>query len=60
MVLEVLFKNFVQIIIINIKSKLFGIPDVFIEHQSREEMIEESGLKASKIIKEIEELRLVK
>ena len=45
---------------INIKSKLFGIPDVFIEHQSREEMIEESGLKASKIIKEIEELRLVK
>ena len=45
---------------INIKSKLFGIPDVFIEHQSREEMIEESGLKASKIIKKIEELRLVK
>ena len=45
---------------INIKSKLFGIPDVFIEHQSREEMIEESGLTASKIIKEIEELRLVK
>ena len=45
---------------INIKSKLFGIPDVFIEHQSREEMIEESGLKASKIIKEIEELGLVK
>ena len=45
---------------INIKSKLFGIPDEFIEHQSREEMIEESGLKASKIIKEMEELGLIK
>ena len=45
---------------INIKSKLFGIPDIFIEHQSREEMIEESGLTASKIIKVIKELRLVK
>ena len=44
---------------INIKSKLFGIPDIFIEHQSREEMIEECGLKASRIIKEIEELKLV-
>ncbi len=44
---------------INVKSKLFGIPDIFIEHQSREEMIEESGLKASRIIKEIEELKLV-
>ena len=43
---------------INVKSKLFGIPDIFIEHQSREEMIEESGLKASRIIKEIEELEL--
>ena len=36
----------------------FGIPDIFIEHQSREEMIEESGLKASRIIKEIEGLEL--
>ena len=44
---------------INVKSKLFGIPDIFIEHQSREEMIEECGLKASRIIKEIEELKLV-
>ena len=44
---------------INIKSKLFGIPDIFIEHQSREEMIEESGLKASRIIKEIEGLIVV-
>ena len=43
---------------INVKCKLFGIPDVFIEHQSREEMIEESGLKASRIIKEIEGLEL--
>ena len=40
------------------KSKLFGIPDIFIEHQSRKEMIEESGLKASRIIKEIKELKL--
>ena len=55
---EVLFKNFVQKNNINVKSKLFGIPDIFIEHQSREEMIEESGLKASRIIKEIEELGL--
>ena len=45
---------------INIKSKLFGIPDIFIEHQSREEMIVESGLKASRIIEKIEELGLVK
>ena len=43
---------------INIKSKLFGIPDIFIEHQSREQMIEECGLEASKIIKEIQELGL--
>ena len=45
---------------IDIKSKLFGIPDIFIEHQSREEMIDESGLKASRIVEEIERLRLVK
>ena len=44
---------------IDIKSKLFGIPDIFIEHQSREEMIDESGLKASRIVEEIERLRLV-
>ena len=43
---------------INIKSKLFGIPDIFIEHQSREQMIDECGLEASKIIKEIQELGL--
>ena len=44
---------------IDIKSKLFGIPDKFIEHQSREEMIEECGLSSSRIIKEIRELKLV-
>ena len=44
---------------IDIKSKLFGIPDKFIEHQSREEMIEECGLSSSRIIKEIRELKLI-
>jgi len=29
---------------IEIRSKLFGIPDKFIEHASREEMIAECGL----------------
>ena len=41
---------------INIRSKLFGIPDIFIEHQSRDEMIEECGLNASRIIEQIQEL----
>ena len=35
---------------INIKSKLFGIPDRFIEHASREEMLEDSGLLAKQIL----------
>ena len=34
---------------INIKSILFGIPDKFIDHASREEMIEDAGLSANKI-----------
>ena len=41
---------------INIRSKLFGIPDIFIEHQSRDEMIKECGLNASRIIEQIQEL----
>jgi 1-deoxy-D-xylulose-5-phosphate synthase len=35
---------------IEIKSKLFGIPDTFIEHASREEMIEDAGINASQIL----------
>ena len=34
---------------INIKSILIGIPDKFIEHSSREEMLEESGLNSDSI-----------
>ena len=34
-----------------IKSKLLGIPDIFIEHASREEMIEDAGLTAIQIEK---------
>ena len=40
---------------INIKSKLFGIPDRFIEHASREEMLEESGLLAKQILDSLKE-----
>ena len=35
---------------IEIKSKLFGIPDIFIEHASREEMIEDAGINANQIL----------
>ena len=35
---------------INIQSKLFGIPDKFIDHASRKEMIEEAGLVSKKIL----------
>ena len=41
---------------IDIKSILFGIPDVFIDHASRDEMIEEAGLSLSKIKIKLEEL----
>ena len=34
-----------------IKSKLLGIPDIFIEHASREEMIKDAGLTAIQIEK---------
>ena len=40
---------------INIKSKLFGIPDRFIEHASREEMLEDSGLLAKQILDSLKE-----
>jgi 1-deoxy-D-xylulose-5-phosphate synthase len=38
---------------INIKSKLFGIPDKFIDHASRKEMIEDAGLVSKKIIESL-------
>ena len=41
---------------INIKSLLLGIPDSFIDHASREEMLEEAGLTADKIESKIKEL----
>ena len=41
---------------IEIKSALFGIPDVFIEHASRKEMLEEAGLTSKKIKSKIEGL----
>jgi len=41
---------------INIKSLLLGIPDSFIDHASREEMLDEAGLTADKIESKIKEL----
>jgi 1-deoxy-D-xylulose-5-phosphate synthase len=38
---------------IDIKSKLFGIPDKFIDHASRKEMIEEAGLVSRKILESL-------
>ena len=39
-----------------IQSKLLGIPDIFIEHASREEMIEEVGLTARQIEESLRQL----
>ena len=41
---------------IDIKSILLGIPDEFIDHASRDEMLEEAGLSLSKIKIKLEEL----
>ena len=41
---------------INIKSVLFGIPDKFIEHSSREEMLDEAGLSSKSIESKLKEL----
>ena len=41
---------------INIKSILIGIPDEFIEHASREQMLDEAGLSAHKIKSKLKEL----
>ena len=40
---------------IAIKSKLFGIPDQFIEHASREQMLVDAGLSARQIIQSLKE-----
>ena len=41
---------------INIQSVLFGIPDQFIEHASRDEMLEEAGLTSEKIESKLKKL----
>ncbi len=41
---------------INIKSILFGIPDQFIEHASREEMLNEAGLSSESIKSRLKEM----
>jgi 1-deoxy-D-xylulose-5-phosphate synthase len=38
---------------INIQSRLFGIPDKFIDHASRKEMIEEAGLVSKRILESL-------
>ena len=43
-------QEFCSIESINIKSILLGIPDRFIEHSSREEMLESAGLSVTKIL----------
>jgi 1-deoxy-D-xylulose-5-phosphate synthase len=40
-----------------IKSKIFGIPDEFIEHASREEMLDQAGLTATKILSKLKPMR---
>jgi 1-deoxy-D-xylulose-5-phosphate synthase len=49
-------QEFCSIESINLKSILLGIPDRFIEHSSREEMLESAGLSASKIIDRLKPL----
>tara|TARA_B100001059_G_scaffold44740_1_gene37120 strand:- start:6297 stop:8186 length:1890 start_codon:yes stop_codon:yes gene_type:complete len=41
---------------INIKSILFGIPDEFIDHASRSEMLNEAGLSSDKIISKLKKI----
>ena len=41
---------------INIKSILFGIPDEFIEHASRDEMLSDAGLSSEKIKSRLKKL----
>ena len=49
-------QEFCSIESINLKSILLGIPDRFIEHSSREEMLESAGLSVSKIIDRLKPL----
>ena len=42
---------------IMIKSLIFGIPDEFIDHASREEMLNQAGLSATKILDKLKTLR---
>jgi 1-deoxy-D-xylulose-5-phosphate synthase len=49
-------QEFCSIEYIDIKSILFGIPDRFIEHSSREEMLESAGLSVTKILDRLKPL----
>ena len=49
-------QEFCSIESIDIKSILFGIPDRFIEHSSREEMLESAGLSVAKILDRLKPL----
>jgi len=49
-------QEFCSIESINIKSILLGIPDRFIEHSSREEMLESAGLSVAKILDRLKPL----
>ena len=49
-------QEFCSIESIDIKSILFGIPDRFIEHSSREEMLESAGLSVAKIVDRLKPL----
>ena len=49
-------QEFCSIESIDIKSILLGIPDRFIEHSSREEMLESAGLSVAKILDRLEPL----
>ena len=49
-------QEFCSIESINVKSILLGIPDRFIEHSSREEMLESAGISVSKILDRLKPL----
>ena len=49
-------QEFCSIESINVKSILIGIPDRFIEHASREEMLESAGLSVTKILDRLKPL----
>ena len=49
-------QEFCSIESIDIKSILLGIPDRFVEHSSREEMLESAGLSVAKILDRLEPL----